>query len=80
MPYRLRYAARQKQGVVIALSLPKNDKRQIREKVFDQIRIDDLKKEDGLDTLIAFLDKHLKKDDLVLRNLENLRISRDKMG
>ena len=55
---------KEKQGVVIALSLPKNDKTQIREKVFDQLSIDDLKKEDGLDTLIAFLDKHLKKDDL----------------
>ena len=55
---------KEKQGVAIALSLPKNDKTQIREKVFDQISIEDLKKEDGLDTLIAFLDKHLKKDDL----------------
>lgn len=32
---------KEKQGVVIALSLPKNDKTQIREKVFDQISIDD---------------------------------------
>ena len=55
---------KEKQGVVIALSLPKGDKDQIREKVFDQISLDDLKKEDGLDILIAFLDKHLKKDDL----------------
>ena len=55
---------KEKQGIVIALSLSKNDKTQIREKVFDQISIEDLKKEDGLDTLIGFLDKHLKKDDL----------------
>lgn len=55
---------KEKQGVVIALSLPKGDKSQIREKVFDQISLDDLKKEDGLDTLIGFLDGHLKKDDL----------------
>ena len=55
---------KEKQGVVIALSLPKGDKDQIREKVFDQISLDDLKKEDGLDILIAFLDKHLKKDEL----------------
>ena len=32
--------------------------------MFDQISLDDLKREDGLDILIAFLDKHLKKDDL----------------
>ena len=46
------------------MSLPENDKTQIREKVFDQIPIDDLKEDDGLNTLIAFLDDHLKKDDL----------------
>ena len=32
--------------------------------MLDQISIDDFEKEDGLDTLIAFLDKHMKKDDL----------------
>ena len=36
-----------KQGVAIALSLPEDDKTQIREKVFEQISLDDLKKEDG---------------------------------
>ena len=55
---------KEKQGVVIALALPKGNKDQIREKVFDQISPDDLKEEDGLDILIAFLDKQLKKDDL----------------
>ena len=55
---------KEKQGIAIALSLPENDKTQIREKVFDQIPIDDLKEDDGLNTLIAFLDDHLKKDDL----------------
>ena len=53
-----------KQGVAIALSLREDDKTQIREKVFEQISLDDLKKEDGLDTLKTFLDSHLKKDDL----------------
>ena len=56
---------KKKQGVVIALSLPENDESKIREKVFDQIKLDDLKKDDGLDTLVQFLDKHLAKDDLV---------------
>ena len=55
---------KEKQGVAIALSLPEEDKTKIREKVFEQIKLDDLKKDDGLDTLIAFLDSHLKKDDL----------------
>ena len=44
-----------KRGVAIALSLPEEDKNRIREKVFEQIKLDDLKKDDGLDTLIAFL-------------------------
>ena len=51
--------------MTIALSLPENDKTQIREKVFEQISLDDLKKEDGLDTLILFLDSHLKKMTLL---------------
>ena len=53
-----------KQGIVIALSLSENEEFQIKEKVFNQVSLDDLKKEDGLDILIQFLDKHLKKDDL----------------
>ena len=56
--------AKEKQGVAIALSLPEDDDSQIREKVFSQVKLDDLKKEDGLATLITFLDKHLAKDDL----------------
>ena len=64
-----------KQGVAIALSVSEDDKTQIREKVFKQISLADLKKEDGLDTLITFLDSHLKKMTLLTawRNLRNLR-------
>lgn len=54
-----------KRGVAIALTLPESDKHRIREKVFDQIDIEDLKKENGFQTLVTFLDKHLEKDDLV---------------
>ena len=50
--------------MAIALSLPEDDNTKIREKVFGQISLGDLKKDDGLDILIAFLDRHLKKDDL----------------
>ena len=53
---------KEKRGIAIALSLPENDN--IREKVFDELDINDLKKADGLDTLIQFLDLHLGKDDL----------------
>ncbi|CAC5381858.1 unnamed protein product [Mytilus coruscus] len=55
---------KKKQGVVIALSLPEDDESKIREKEFDQISLDDLKKDTGLTTLITFMDKHLAKDDL----------------
>lgn len=56
--------AKGKQGVAIALSLPEESETKIREKVFDQIELAELKKDDGFDTLVAFLDKHLAKDDL----------------
>ena len=53
-----------KQDVDIALSLPEDDKNKIQEKVFSQIGREILKKEDGLDILIDFLDSQLMKDEL----------------
>ena len=53
-----------KQGIAIALSLPEEDETKIREKVFDQIPLDDLKSDDGFTVLLNFLDKLLAKDDL----------------
>ena len=53
-----------KQGIAIALTLPEDDESQIREKVFDQIPIDNLKSADVLNVLLNFLDQHLAKDDL----------------
>ena len=53
-----------KQGIAVALSLPVDDELQIKDKVFDQIPLDDLKTDFRLNILIAFLDKHLAKDDL----------------
>ena len=55
---------RDKQGIAVVLSLPEEDENQIKDKVFDQIPVDDLKDDSGLDILLAFLDKHLGKDDL----------------
>ena len=46
----------EKQGIVIALTLPDDDKNKIQEKVFNQIGRENLKQENGLDTLINFLD------------------------
>lgn len=57
--------AAEKQGIAIALSLPQDSAiAGIREKVFDEIKLADLKKQDGLDTLIKFLEKAYGKDDL----------------
>ena len=46
------------------MSLPETNITQIWENVFDQILLDGLKEDDGLDTLVAFPDGHLKMDDL----------------
>ena len=54
----------EKQGIAIALTLPEDDESGIREKVFDELSITDLKGQDGLDKLLTFMDKKLKKDDL----------------
>ena len=54
-----------KQGAVIALSLPEDDKHQIREKVFSGLSLDDLTREGSLNILIKFLDGYLGKDELV---------------
>ena len=53
-----------KQGIAVALSLPVDDEHQIKDKLFDRIPLDEIKTDFGLNILIAFLDKHLAKDDL----------------
>lgn len=55
---------RTKAGIAVALSLPESNETLIREKVFSQLSIAELKQENGLDILISFLDKHLAKDGL----------------
>jgi hypothetical protein len=66
---------KKKQGIVLALSLPTDDvdKSQIRSKVFEQVAREDIEKDTGYETLIAFFDKHLKKDELAdsLEKFEN---------
>ena len=54
-----------KQGIAIVLALPYDSGESgIREKVFDEIELKDLKKENGLEILINFLYKPLGEDDL----------------
>ena len=45
------------------LHLLSQRKTNIREKVFEQIKLEDLKKETGFKTLLEFLGQHLAKDD-----------------
>ena len=48
---------KKKRGVAVALSLPVDHPLDIRSKVFSEIATADLNKDDGLKTLIAFLDQ-----------------------
>lgn len=56
--------SKKKQGIAVALSLPENDNTTIREQVFEELSIDELKADDGLEKLITYLDSKLGKDDL----------------
>ena len=46
--------SKDKQCIVIALSIPEDDESKIREKGFDQIPVSDLKTDDGLTVLLIF--------------------------
>ena len=50
--------AKDKQGIVVALSLPE-DETNIKEKVFDEIPLEDLNTADGFTILLEVLDKLL---------------------
>ena len=56
--------AKSKQGVAVALSLPEKHSSKIKDKVFNELTIEQLSEDTGIDQLIALLDKHLGKDDL----------------
>ena len=56
--------SKDKTCIAIALSLPKDNESQIREKVLDQIPVDDLKSDEKFTVLLNFVDQHLAKDDL----------------
>ena len=62
-----------KQGIVLALSLPENDDFNLREKVFENLSLDQLKGDNGVEYLIKFLDEQFGKDELEdsLQNFED---------
>ena len=67
--------SKSKQAIVVALSITDDD---IRENIFTQLSLDDLKQENGLDCLIQFLDSFLGKDEITdtvekYKDFENLQ-------
>ena len=56
--------AKEKHGLAIALTLPEQGAKSIRDKVFSEVSIDELKKDTGVATLIKFMDNVFKKDEL----------------
>ena len=54
-----------KQAIVVALAIPDEQEGSIKKKVFSEIPTEELNAENGLETLIAFLDKIFQKDSFV---------------
>ena len=57
--------SKKKQAVAVALRIPDDDKYNIKEKVFCELKLDDLNSENGMNILFQFLDKHLLEDELM---------------
>ena len=73
---------REKQAITVALLLPADHTSKIKEKVFEQLELEELRKESGLSTLFDFLDKHLQKDGLtdILEKFEDFENYKRKDG
>ena len=72
---------KEKQGLVVALSLPEEDPSNIRDKVFSELEVSNLNKAEGLKTLTDYLDKQFGRDDLTVayeRYIEFERCKRKK--
>ena len=57
--------SKERQAIAVALRLPEDDKNNIKEKVFGEMKLDDLNSENGMSLLFQFLDKHLLADELM---------------
>ena len=55
----------ERQAIAVALRLPEDDKNKIKERVFGELKLDDLNSENGMSLLFQFLDKHLLADELM---------------
>ena len=57
--------SKEKHAVAVALSLPEDDKRKVKEKVFGELELDVLYSENGMSVLFEFLDRYLLEDELM---------------
>ena len=57
--------SKEKQAVAVALNLPEDDKRKIKEKVFGELELNVLNSENGMSVLFEFLDEYLLEDELM---------------
>lgn len=53
-----------KQAVAVALSFPDSDPTQVKDKLFNELKIEELNTDGGMALLIGFMDKLFKKDEL----------------
>ena len=59
-------AEKEKQGLLVALSLPEDDPTNIRDKVFSEVDLNELKAAGGLNSLIKYFDNQFGRDDLTV--------------
>ena len=52
---------KEKRGIAIALSLPENDSTSIRQRVFEELSLDELSGKDGLAKLVNFFRSEIRK-------------------
>ena len=57
--------SKEKQAVAVALNLPGDDKRKIKEKVFGELGLSALNSENGMNNLFGFLDRYLLEDEVM---------------
>ena len=57
--------SKKKQTIAVALNLPEDDKRKIKEKVFGELELDVLNSVNNISVLFEFLDRYLLEDELM---------------
>ena len=57
---------KKRQALTIALSLPEDDPSNIRDKVFNELDLEELEKDEGVEVLLKYFDKQFGRDDLTV--------------